>query len=148
MASDSKQCVACGVVKNVDKFSGKRNVCNKCRAQENKERAETFDGFFQNRHSKLLSRNKKYGYSSTPITIDELKQLYRDQNGMCAITGMPMYTTTKETDLSVSPDRIDCDKGYELGNVRLVCTRVNMRRMDLDDHELVWWCRAISNADD
>lgn len=145
MASDSKQCVTCGVVKDVSQFSKGRNQCNQCRTQKNRERAESFDGFFQNRHTKLLSRNKKFGYSGTPITKEELKQLYNDQKGMCAITGVPMYATTKETDLSASPDRIDCDKGYELGNVRLICSRVNMMRMDLPDHELAWWCRAVVN---
>lgn len=148
MASDSKQCITCGVAKNVIEFSRGRNECNACRAKKNKQRAETFDGFFQDRHTKLLSRCKKFKYESTPITLEELKQLYRDQKGMCAITGMPMYATTRETDLAASPDRIDCDKGYELGNVRLICSRVNMMRMDLPDHELEWWCRAVVNNDD
>lgn len=145
MAANSKQCTTCGVTKDLTAFSGNRNQCNACRSIENRQRAETFDGFFQNRHTKLLSRCKKFNYTSTPITLDELKQLYRDQKGMCAVTGMPMYATTKETDLSASPDRINCDEGYELGNVRLICSRVNMMRMDLPDHELTWWCRAIVN---
>lgn len=145
MAANSKQCTTCGVTKDLTVFSGNRNQCNSCRTKENKQRAETFDGFFQNRHTKLLSRNKRFEYEGTPISLEELKQLYRDQNGMCAVTGMPMYATTKKTDLSASPDRINCDKGYELGNVRLICSRVNMMRMDLPDHELAWWCRAIVN---
>ena len=83
MASDSKQCITCGVAKNVIEFSRGRNECNACRAKKNKQRAETFDGFFQDRHTKLLSRCKKFKYEGTPITLEELKQLYRDQKGMC-----------------------------------------------------------------
>jgi len=148
VASNSKQCTLCGIEKDLGKFSGKRITCNQCRALDNKARGETYDGFFKARHAKLIQRHKKFEGAGTPITIEELKQLYSDQKGICAITKLPMHATSKNTDLSASPDRIDTSRGYEKDNVRLVCSRANVMRMNLDDHDFLWWCRAVINAYD
>ena len=56
-----------------------------------------------------------------------------------------MYATTDESDLAVSVDRIDNSLGYVLGNVRLVCSRVNLMMSNLDDAHFTWWCRAVVN---
>ncbi len=152
MAPNNKQCSACRVTKDLSNFATDRGkivaACNACRHAKNMKRGETLDGYFQLRYSALAQRHKKFNSGTEPITKDELIDLYREQNGICAITKLPMHATTKNKDLSASPDRIDTDKGYEKGNVRLVCSRANTMRMDLDDHDLLWWCRAIINAYD
>ena len=84
-------------------------------------------------------------YEGEVITFEDIKLLYESQRGNCALTGLPMHATTDESDLSVSVDRIDNNLGYVLGNVRLVCSRVNLMMSNLDDAHFTWWCRAVVN---
>jgi hypothetical protein len=93
----------------------------------------------------MRSRHRQKKFTGTVINFDDLKRLYDDQLGMCAISGLPMHITTEETDLSVSPDRINNELGYISGNVRLVCSRANLMMSAMDDAHFVWWCRAVVN---
>ena len=100
----------------------------------------------QYRLTGLKQRHKQNKYEGTPISLEYLVALYEQQRGICAISQLPMHITLDQSDLSVSPDRIDVTKGYIGGNVRLVCARVNLMRGALDDHDFVWWCRAVVNS--
>lgn len=44
---------------------------------------------------------------------------------------------------NVSIDRIDSSKGYEEGNVQLVCHITNLMKQDLSISELKMWCAKI-----
>ena len=56
-------------------------------------------------------------------------QLYNEQQGRCVITGQPMHCPLRDTGCDprffVSIDRIQNNKGYEVGNVRLTLQWVN-----------------------
>jgi hypothetical protein len=59
----------------------------------------------------------------------ETFDLYRKQQGLCAVTGLP-FDDTRHGETLVRPfipslDRIDARKGYVRGNVRLVLAAVN-----------------------
>ena len=144
MATGDKKCSTCGTLKPVAEYSKGSLRCNKCRATERKNRANrSLKGFLQNRLTNLLIRHKKYG--GEPIDLGDLERLYVEQNGICAISGIPMHTTLNESDLAVSPDRLDNSIGYVKGNVRLVCARANMMMSTMDDAHFTWWCRAVVN---
>lgn len=67
-----------------------------------------------------------------------LRQLYIDQDGRCKISGIPMHVPgqdNKNPDLMVSPDRIDSNGHYEVGNLQLVCRFINF-----------WKCAADNSA--
>ena len=144
MAAKNTACSACGVVKPPSGFSGNNKVCNICRGERNVKKANgSLERYLQRRLSTLRQRHKKY--SGTSVTLDDLLDIYKKQKGMCAITGLPMHYTMEESDLSVSPDRIDNSQGYIKSNVRLVCARANLMQSVLDDTHLLWWCRAVVN---
>jgi len=48
----------------------------------------------------------------------EIEELWRKQDGCCAISGAPLTTTPGV--LCVSPDRLDDKRGYSINNLRLV----------------------------
>lgn len=88
-----------------------------------------------------------------PMTVQELMDLWRTQEGLCAISGLKMTwgngQSWKASPHSISMDRIDPDKGYGLGNIRLVCTAINMFRGQMADDKMVEMARAIvAKADD
>ena len=97
------------------------------------------------RLSAMKQRHKHKKFEGVVIGINDLQALYDEQRGICAISGLPMHVNTSESDLSLSPDRIDNDLGYTNGNVRLVCARANIMMSTLDDAHFVWWCRAVVN---
>ena len=103
MEHRDKQCAVCGVKQSLENSSlndsgSYRSRCNACRSAQNKRRGETTEGFFTKRHSDLKVRHKRNNYKGDAITRDELIDLYKAQDGMCAISGLPMHTTTKNTD--------------------------------------------------
>ena len=70
------------------------------------------------------------------VTPRDLLQLWRDQKGLCALSGVAM--TFKQGRLlltSVSVDRVVSRKGYVHGNVRLVCAGLNALKGGATDDE-------------
>lgn len=71
------------------------------------------------------------------ITFEELKEAYIRQDGLCALTGIKMTYGIGRTGTSMSLDRIEQEKGYISGNVRIICDAINMfRGMGSDDEML------------
>ena len=96
-------------------------------------------------YSRLFNRKKKS--AEVRLTKDDLKDMWNAQGGKCAVTGLHMTYQPRRmkdsTGLNASIDRIDQAKGYEKGNVRLVCYRVNLMRHSGEDGDLLWWCKQI-----
>ena len=147
MALDHKACTSCGIAKSLDEFpADSRKQCKVCKTLGDKNRWNaSVEGFLQLRLTGLRQRHRTKGYEGEVVSLDYLMRVYEEQRGYCAISQLPMHLTTDQSDLSASPDRIDITKGYIDGNVRLVCSRVNLMRSTLNDHDFVWWCRAVVN---
>lgn len=80
------------------------------------------------------------------ITLEYLKQLWNKQEGKCALTNFPMsyqQSKGKRNPYSLSIDKIDPNKGYEVGNVQFVCFAANMMKGELSLSELKKFCQAI-----
>ena len=79
------------------------------------------------RKSDAKKRAKKAGIPFD-MTLGDLLLLWEEQDGKCALTGWPLATAAK-TKLGnpylLSIDRIVPEKGYVIGNVRLLCWMVN-----------------------
>lgn len=143
MATQDKQCTICGVTKRVSAFQQNTTICNVCRRRRSKDsQSESVRSFLKMKLQKARSRGDTK--HEVGIDVDYLMDLWRLQNGICALSGMPMAFDQDLTDRSVSIDRIDCSKGYVLGNLRLVCTAMNIMRRDLLDSEFYWWCKAVA----
>lgn len=84
-----------------------------------------------------------------PYNLDAefIAQLYNEQNEKCALSNLKMSTTVQsgKNPYNVSIDRIVPELGYVKGNVRLVCSHVNMMRSNLEDEQLIEFCKAIIN---
>ena len=71
------------------------------------------------------------------LTDDYLHAMYTGTQGFCPMTGVPFEweagTRAKRNLKAISLDRIDNEKGYVVGNVRLVSTWYNNARNHSDD---------------
>lgn len=75
------------------------------------------------------------------IDLDHLMQLYKDQDGKCAISGLDM-THKMDCLFSASVDRKDGSAGYIPGNVQLVCKAVNMAKGNSSDESITSFLEA------
>jgi hypothetical protein len=144
MEDDDRQCGICGVVKHRSQFDKRHGrVCRKCLSDRMKfKRSGSIKMSLNHKLTKAKGRKK----FSVDINVEYLLELWDFQKGLCAVTKIPMITTDTDSDLGVSIDRLDNDKGYIVGNVRLTCARVNLMRNTLSDSMLYWWASAISTG--
>ena len=103
-----------------------------------------------NRKLESAFKRSKEKNQDFDISTDYIHSLYIKQNKKCALTGIELTFITKKekvlTNLSI--DRIDSSKGYTKDNVQLVCTVVNLMKLDLDLNEFKRWCQLIANNHD
>ena len=144
MDDSDQQCGVCGTVKSASHFTkGTSRRCKQCHAlRVRSDRTFSIKKFLAYKLTKAKARKR----FSVEIDIDDLIALWESQNGLCAITKVPMIATDDDGDFGISIDRIDSDKGYAKGNVRLTCARVNIMRSTLTDAMLYWWAVAISTG--
>lgn len=64
-----------------------------------------------------------------------LEEIYHEQEGLCALTGLPMLMHGDEgsDDFRLSVDRIDSNGHYEPTNLQLACRFANFWKSDRDD---------------
>lgn len=104
----------------------------------------TFKGYFKR---KIQSARKRSGRL---IPEQVCHDLWKQQNGRCALTGLAM-TTSYESEVpnrlftNASIDRIDSSKTYTNDNIQLVCTAVNIMKNSLDEKTFIWLCHKVVN---
>lgn len=76
------------------------------------------------------------------ITLDDVYEVYRKQNGRCIYTG-ESFSIEKRHPGNVSIDKINPELGYVKGNIQLVCWAVNRAKGDLTEEQFINMCRAV-----
>jgi len=150
MMSITKYCVTCGVEKPENSFPKDRNVCRACKTQSKELSAsanyETYlTQLFINSRSKAASGQRDH-IRDFSITKEDVLDLWAQQNGRCAISGVILThhkDGTGAKDFNASLDRIYNNKGYTKNNVHLVCYRVNLLKHTLPNDMFYWWIKTI-----
>lgn len=143
-----KTCRVCGETKTVDNFHkcktgkfGVRAICKHCMVEKTREYntrirpsskrrikkefiSDVLDRYFAKMHSAAKYRSKEFS-----ISIEDIFDLWRNQEGRCAYTKLPLLATANQFN-TVSLDRIDSSKGYIVGNIQLVCAAINKMKQD------------------
>lgn len=152
-------CSSCKEMKPFDMFAVSNHskntlkrayLCKLCASKKTKAYRNTESGFWVGLWNNLNSNAKSRRLNVEILKTDIIK-LWKAQNGLCALTKIPMQMTnsvrsSRSRNLNqyrASVDRIDSEKGYIPGNIRLVCAYVNVMRSDMTDDELRFWCAAI-----
>lgn len=82
--------------------------------------------------------------TANPISLAELMEIWEKQGGRCAVSGVMMtWRKGRILPTSLSIDRLVCSRGYESGNVRLVCYCVNAFRHIGTDADMLAMAKAI-----
>ena len=93
-------------------------------------------------------RNAKKRFKEFHLTLEDLKQIWEQQAGICPYTGLklelPTYIKCKNIWYRASLDRIDSSKGYVVGNVQFVSTPINLMKSTMSDLETKQYLKLIS----
>ena len=102
---------------------------------------------YLNNNLQAYVKHLLYKKERSKLSVEYILDLYEKQNCKCAISGIELTCIKipdfKKVHTNLSIDRIDSSKGYEIGNIQLVCAIVNTMKLTLSKEELVWWCSKI-----
>lgn len=110
----------------------------------------TPEGYLRRLVSQLKSRRRNQ-FIKINFTSEDVLDLYHQQDGRCAITGVRM-THIASTDglrsFSRNPHNISIDrkrgtKPYVLDNIQLVCKRINLMKHTMSEGEFKLWCKRV-----
>lgn len=95
-------------------------------------------------------RCAKRRFKDVNITLEDLKEVWERQNGICPYTGykliLPESSNVNDIDFfhRASLDRIDSSLGYVKGNIQFVSTPINLMKSDKSDESVKQFLKEIS----
>ena len=137
-----RYCLKCNSVYK-PKVSNQKYCTAKCATSEQVKRSYKYlnnnkEGYIKHLLSK---KGRKH------LSVGDIMQIYNNQEGLCNITKIPL-TFIKILDgnkihTNLSIDRIDSTKGYEIDNIQLVCSIINIMKSTLSMEEFIQWVLLI-----
>lgn len=73
--------------------------------------------------------------AESTLTKEQVINLYNQQNGKCALSGITMTHQTNDL-CSISIDRIDSNGPYDISNIQLVCKAINLAKNTSTNEEM------------
>jgi hypothetical protein len=125
------RCTQCKVYKKTQDFRKIGEVCRKCaniRAKISKHtpRGHMIALCHSSMNAAKMRGKKDTERSKHDIDFEFLIQLYKEQKGLCAYSGLPLkFGSYLDNEWTASLERIDVTKGYTKDNVCLVCIEFN-----------------------
>jgi len=81
------------------------------------------------------------------LTINDLKTLYEQQGGLCALSGIKMTfkpgTRKRISRTKLSIDRMNNNKGYTKDNIQLITWHANLAKGTWSSKQLIDMCKNI-----
>ena len=168
------KCDCCGqdAVKPTSEYnrnlkSGKKNFCSQgCAAIYNNTHREYTVSDKLKEHLLSISNNKRDEFTpfrytlrcvkrrfqkECNIELQDLKDLWEKQQGICPYTGLHLilpedvYNSRDDITIRASLDRIDSSKGYIKGNIQFVSTPINYLKSTMSDAQTKQFLKRISS---
>ncbi len=80
------------------------------------------------------------------VTLEDLYKVLKEQNFKCAYTGIDLQVVgALKGESNASVDRIDSDKGYEIGNIQWVYKPINIMKNGLSDPDFKDLCYKVTD---
>lgn len=90
-------------------------------------------------------RNAAIRGLTVDVSIEFLWRLYLRQNGRCALSGLPIFLSKRDSVASeASVDRIDSALAYTETNVQWVHKEINMMKQDLSEARFFELCQHVA----
>ena len=79
------------------------------------------------------------------LSIEDVWLLYQKQEGVCALSGLPIAWSAVGNEHTASIDRIDSSKGYTTCNTQLLHKDANMMKQSFSQEAFVAMCKAVAD---
>ena len=167
---ETKKCTTCKEVKDVFNFHWKnftnskgifthrlQGQCGDCRTLQKTRKYNSDPHSFVRRKFQQIKQDStvtKKDRKPSTLDLDQLMNVWQghyDKFGLkCAISGKQMTFTAGSGKVltNISIDRINSKKNYEYGNIQFICHNVNSMKNNMEDNELIDWCKSIVNNND
>jgi hypothetical protein len=120
------------------------DCCGARRAKLDKVIPAALRATLQRRASSSLCRAASRGLLCL-IYAEDAMELWLSQKGKCALTGRQMtYGKPGDPD-QVSIDRKNSADHYTIDNIHLVCSRVNLMKLDMSIQAFREWCGYVAH---
>lgn len=133
-------CIKCGKPNTIPGI-----YCPKC-LEERRVRDKTFRVKKWSQHMINVIRcqsRRRFGVESD-MTEQDIIDIFNKQNGKCYWLGIPMIPREGDRHPQrITPDRLDCSKGYIKGNVVLACYFANIGRGNYEATKFREFCNLI-----
>lgn len=158
---DKLRCLICGRSLDPSEFDThseyairghKDGRCKECKRKQNLKAREEYSDekkLYKTIQERVLAAKRRAKGKGIPCTITKefILDLWNKQNGLCAISKIPM---TYEMDAgrvytNISIDQIEQGKGYTEDNVQLICMAVNQLKSDWDMNTVKYICKMVVN---
>jgi hypothetical protein len=146
---DNKWCSTCDSCEKEQVYNRKGHAigsavskakCRKCACYENKIRPSLYNGF-RIIDTEIFEKNAITRGLCWKLDKNIVSDLFEAQNGKCALSGIELVKNPR----TWSIDRIDSNKGYELGNIQLVDKRINMMKGTLSQEDFISLCVFVAD---
>jgi len=111
-------------------------------SQHSNNRRDNFSGF------KLIFRVSKKRFKDFNITLEDLKEQWDFQKGICPYSGVsllfPNYKGKNNSIYTASLDRIDSSKGYIKGNIQFTSQSMNYMKNNMCHEDTIKLCKIIA----
>lgn len=96
-------------------------------------------------NSKRSSKTRGHTFH---LTVQDIRDLWMAQQGLCKYSNIPMELVassrcSKFIPQQASLDRIDSNKGYEKGNIQLICLFLNYGKNKFSDEQVKDFLKII-----
>jgi len=91
--------------------------------------------------------SKRRNNLSVTITVQDLRNQWEKQRGICPYTGWRVNLRTrvgKTSPCQASLDRIDSSRGYLPDNIQFVALMANYAKNFFDDEHLIYFCKSVA----
>jgi hypothetical protein len=145
----TKNCPNCGSLQSYGRKGHLEDAIKgnwKCRSCSNHD--NNFKGKYHSIPYTWFSMKQKGGLSrgyAWDLTIEYIWNMYEEQEGVCALSGIPIGWADKGLTATASIDRIDNSEGYIVGNVQLLHKDVNFMKQQFDQEYFINICTQIAN---
>jgi len=126
----TKKCTRCNEIKLLTEYFKGRNICKKCVNIGIKLNKNTENGFLGNltreasKSAKTRAKKDRIEAGICTITSKDVKDLWKEQNGLCYYSGIPMKTK-QFSSWQCSLERLNPSLGYTKENIVLCCCELN-----------------------
>jgi len=137
---------ACGSLKQIPSWSlvsGLSKTCGCSRKGKNNHNWKGYKEISGNRWNDII-QNAKARNLVLEITIKDIYDLFKEQQGLCALTGIELKLGEGSNRGNASLDRIDSDKGYINGNVQWIHKDINRMKNSFSQEYFIKMCKLVA----